>query len=782
MDLQDQGVIDSRCSRHMTRNMSYLTEYEKINRGYVAFRGNPKEGKITGKCIIKTANLDFKNVYFMRLLKFNLFSVLQMCDKKNNVLFNDTECIVLSSNFKLTDKSQVLLRVPRKNNMYSVDLKNIVPKRGLTCFYAKNTSDESKLWHRRLGHLNFRTMNKLVKKNLVRGLPSKLFENDQTCVAFQKGKQHRASCKSKTKNSISLSLYLLHIDLFATKDETSGILKSFITRIENLVDHKTEAVNTACYVQNRVLVVKPYNKTPYKLFYGRTLTLSFMRSFGCPVTILNTIDHLGKFPGKADEGFFVGYSSNSKAFRVFNSRTRMIEENLHTRFSESTPNVVGSGPDWLFDINALTRTMNYEPIVAKPKSSDDDGSKPSSDDGRRLMKIQEKKMNLMIKKRKILLASLTMLILIFDFSSDDEDDGAVADMNNLDTTIQVSHIPTTIIHKDHPLDQVIGDLQLATQTRKMSKNLEEHRFYNRFQGGKINKTLFIKRHKGDILLVQVYVDAILFCSTKKELCIAFERLTHEKFQMSYIGEHTFFLDLQVKQKKDGIFFSQDKYVAEILKKFGFIKIQTASISMETQKPLLKDEDVCAYARYQVNPKVSHLYAVKRIFRLTKTLCRDERTCISMLMLQPAGYRKCANTSVESKGAGMVPYHRYSNSTPPIGNSAFKRFSYDTPVFSINSAFNNTLNMELMFPTIILVQHRTNVSTVMVDAYSAVEEPRLKWTRNNQDTMRVDLYHNDAMALCRTYGNPGLFITFTSNPKWPEISEMLAYIPEQKAHD
>ncbi|GKD45745.1 ribonuclease H-like domain-containing protein, partial [Tanacetum coccineum] len=200
MDLQDQGVIDSGCSRHMTGNMSYLTDFEEIDGGYVAFGGNPKGGKITGRGTIKTGNLDFENVYFVRELKFNLFSVSQMCDKKNSVLFNDTECIVLSPNFKLTDESHVLLKVPRKNNMYSVDLKNIVPKGGLTCLFAKATSDESKLWHRRLGHINFKTMNKLVKGNLVRGLPSKLFENDQTCVACQKGKQHRASCKSKTSN------------------------------------------------------------------------------------------------------------------------------------------------------------------------------------------------------------------------------------------------------------------------------------------------------------------------------------------------------------------------------------------------------------------------------------------------------------------------------------------------------------------------------------------------------------------------------------------------------
>ncbi|GKC62834.1 retrovirus-related pol polyprotein from transposon TNT 1-94 [Tanacetum coccineum] len=496
-----------------------------------------------------------------------------------------------------------------------------------------------------------------------------------------------------------------------------------------------EAVNTACYVQNRVLVVKPHNKTPYELFNGRTPTLSFMRPFGCPVTILNTIDHLGKFDGKAGEGFFVRYSLNSKAFRVFNNITKIVEENLHIRFSENIPNVVGSGPDWLFDIDALTTTMNYEPIVAGTqsnsftgtKASDNAGqtgkSKPSIDDERKVdedpikdseCNDQEKEDN--VNSTNNVNASSTNevnvvgvktsielpfdpnmhaleYVSIFDSSRDDEDDGAEADMNNLDTTIQVNPIPTIRIYKDHPLDQVIRDLQSSTQTRKMSKNLEEHGFAiqeellqlklqefwtlvnlpygkrairtkwvfrnkkdereivirnkarlvaqgytqeegidydevfapvarieairlflayasfkdfvvyqmdvksaflygkiedvyvcqppgfedpyfpdkvykvekalyglhqalrawyetlstylldNEFQRGKIDKTLFIKRHKDDILLVQVYVDDIIFGSTKKELCNAFEKLMHEKFQMSSMGELTFFLGL-----------------------------------------------------------------------------------------------------------------------------------------------------------------------------------------------------------------------------------------------
>ncbi|GKB80786.1 putative ribonuclease H-like domain-containing protein [Tanacetum coccineum] len=208
-----------------------------------------------------------------------------MCDKKNSVLFTDTGCFVLSPDFKLADESQVLLKVPRKNNMYSVDMKNIVPKEILTCLVAKATLDESMLWHRRLGHVDFKTINKLVKENLVRGLPAKHFENDQTCVACLKGKQHKASCKSKIQNSITQPLFMLHMDVFgptfvsslmnkkyylvvtddysrftwvfflASKDETSDIIKSFITQIENLVDKKVKIIrcDNGMEFKNRVM-------------------------------------------------------------------------------------------------------------------------------------------------------------------------------------------------------------------------------------------------------------------------------------------------------------------------------------------------------------------------------------------------------------------------------------------------------------------------------------------------------------------------------------------------
>nr|GEW86532.1 putative ribonuclease H-like domain-containing protein [Tanacetum cinerariifolium] len=253
-----------------TRNMSYLSDFKELNGGYVAFGGNPKGGKITRKGKIKTGKLDFDDVYFVKELKFNLFSVSQICDKKNSVFFTDTECLVLSSDFKLPDASYVLLRVPRENNMYNVNLRNIVPSRDLTCLFVKVTLDESNLWHRRLCHVNFKTINKLVKGNLVRGLPTKVFTNDNSCVACKKGKQHRASCKSKTVSAIDQPLFRLHMDHFgptfvkslskksyclvitddysrfswvfflATKDETTHVLKTFVIGLENLLSLKVD--------------------------------------------------------------------------------------------------------------------------------------------------------------------------------------------------------------------------------------------------------------------------------------------------------------------------------------------------------------------------------------------------------------------------------------------------------------------------------------------------------------------------------------------------------------
>ncbi|GJQ99547.1 putative ribonuclease H-like domain-containing protein [Tanacetum coccineum] len=415
-NLQNKGIIDSGCSRHMTGNKAYLADFQDYNGGPVAFGGS--KGYITGKGKIKTGKLDFEDVSFVKELQpFNLLLVcVKMCGQKE--------------------------------------------QGGLGLFNCKATTDESiSLWHRR-------------------GLPTKLFQNDHTCVACQKGKQHKASCKAKLVSSISHPLQLLHMDLFGptsvrsinhktyclvitddfsrfswtfflrTKDETSAILKDFIRQIENQLNQKVkiircdngtefknrdviefcglkgikreysnartpqqngvaerknrtlieaartmladsflpntfwaEAVSTACYVLNRVLVTKPHNKTPYELLTGKTPIISYIRPFGCHVTILNTIDHLGKFVGKSDEGFLVGYSLQSKTFRVYNLVTKRVEENLHIKFLENRPNVAGKGPNWLFDLDYLTDSMNYHYVSSENQANIHAGQQETNNTG-----------------------------------------------------------------------------------------------------------------------------------------------------------------------------------------------------------------------------------------------------------------------------------------------------------------------------------------------------------------------------------------------------------------
>ncbi|GJS78182.1 putative ribonuclease H-like domain-containing protein [Tanacetum coccineum] len=650
-----------------------------------------------------------------------------------------------------------------------------------------------------------------------------------------------------------------------------------------------EAVNTACYVLNRVLVTKPQNKTPYELL-------------------------IGKFDGKSDEGYLLGYSTSSKAFRVYNKRTKRVEENLHINFLEDQPNVARTGTQDSYVAGSSGKdkgpTQEYILLPLQPHRTrfpvkdvmpDDEQvwqdelekmvtqelvANAMNDESRQA--FEEEKRRIASQKKAAQATSTNQLSTDRPFVStdrsfvstdrsntpnvsaaststganadessfvylggkipidastlpnadlpidpnmpdledasdtlpndgifngaydDDEDVGAVADFNNMDNTIAVSPIPTLRIHKDHPKGQILGDPTSAVQTRgKIQKassaqqalvsyihkqnrtNHKDHQnclfacflsqeepktisqalkdeswveamqeellqfklqqvwilvdlpfgkkaigtkwvfrnkrdersivvknkarlvaqghrqeegidydevfapvarieairlflafasymgflFYqmdvkstflygiikeevawyetlssflleNGFRRCTIDKTLFIKKNKSDIMLVQVYVDDIIFGSTKKSMCTEFEEVMHKRFQMSSMGELTFFLGLQVKQQPDGIFISQDKYVADILKKFDFCSIKTATTPIESNKPLVKDEDgvevdvheyrsmigslmyltasrpdimfaVCACARFQVTPKASHLHAVKRIFRYLK---------------------------------------------------------------------------------------------------------------------------------------------------------------------
>ncbi|GJT30466.1 putative ribonuclease H-like domain-containing protein [Tanacetum coccineum] len=827
--LKNKGIVDSGCSRHMTGNKSYLAEYQDYNGGLVAFGGS--KGYITDKGKIKIGKLDFEDVCFVKELQhFNLFSVSQMCDKKNKVVFTDTECLALSSDFKLSDENQVLLRIPRQNNMYSFYLENIVLFGGLDCLITKAIVDESNKCHRSLGHVNFKNLNKLVKGNLV---------------------------------------FFLR-----TKNETSGILKDFIRQIENQLNQKvktircdngtkfknmdiiefcgskgikTEYSNARTSQQNGV--AKRKNRTLIEAARIMLADLFLPNTFWAEVvSTAGTQDNIdtGNSEMKADpaQEYFVlpiysSYTSTIKSSEVKNEGKKpnrdtglktneepvdkenqaFLEELERLKRQEKEANDAAEAlrkefaqdtEDLLLQAGAARATSTNTVNTASTPVSTDSPLNVFSTGGPALNITDQDD------------SQIPALEDIYDNPSDGiftnasyDDEGAVADFTNLESTVNVSPIPTSRIHSIHPTTQILGDPKSAVQTRsKVHKSSGAHAFvsyiqkqrrnnhkdfqhclfacflsqiepkkisealkdeswvdamqeellqfkiqkvwilidlpygkkeirtkwvyrnkkdergvvvrnkerlvaqgYRQEEGvdydemdvksaflygtideevyvsqppgfvdpkfpkkvykvvkalyglhqaprawyatlstfllksgyrrGTIDKTLFIKKDKNDIMLVQVYMDDIIFGSTKRSWCDEFEALMKSRFQISSMEELTFFLGLQVKQKEDGIFISQDKYVAEILKKFDFASVNTASTPIETQKSLTKDKEVadvdvhlyrsmigslmyltasrpdimfvvCAYSRFQVTSRTSYLNAVKRIFRKSTT--------------------------------------------------------------------------------------------------------------------------------------------------------------------
>nr|GEX89540.1 ribonuclease H-like domain-containing protein [Tanacetum cinerariifolium] len=415
----------------MTGNMSYLSDFQELNGGYVAFGGNPKGGKILRKGKIKIGKLDFEDVYFVKELKFNLFSVSQMYEKKNKVLFTDTECLVLSPDFKLPDESQVLLRVPRENNMYNVNLHDVVPSGDLTCLVAKAIIDESNLWHRRLGHINFKTINKLVKGDLVRGLPTKVFENNNTYVTCKKGKQHRASYK---------------------------------------------------------------------------------------------------FKGKVDKGFLVGYSVNSKAFRVFNSRTRIVQETLHVNFLENKPNIAGTGPTWLFDIDSLTRTMNYQPVTAGNQSNPSAGFQGKFNAEKAREEANQQYVHFPVWSTGSLNPQ--------DKEGDAAFDGKEHDAEKPESAVNLSPSSSALSGEQDDMtkkkDKGKSHVEYFTGNRDLNADFEDY-----------------SEDSSNNILNDDFHTCMFACFLLQEE------------------------PKRVKQKKDGIFIIQDKYVAKILNKFGLTEGKSA---------------------------------------------------------------------------------------------------------------------------------------------------------------------------------------------------------------
>nr|GEW39467.1 hypothetical protein [Tanacetum cinerariifolium] len=576
--------------------------------------------------------------------------------KPNSVLFTDLEFIVLGRDFRLIDDTNVLLRTPRQHNMYSIDLNNIVSHKDLTCLVVKASVDECMLWHRRLG------------------------------------KQHRASYKTKLVNSVTKPLHTLHMDLFGpTSDETSGIIRNFITEIENLKELRVKIIrcDNRAEFRNKEMndfcskkgIKREFNnaRTPQQngVTERRNRTLikaarTMLTDAKLPVTFwaeaVNTAYNLGKFEEKGDKSYFIGYSMSSKSFRVFNKRTKKVEQNLHVDFLENKPIEKGAGPNWLFDIDSLTNSMNYVPVVVAdacnadaPKSSGNfnptatstnppanhmetlavetpiptvsspvptaclnDSLEPSSDT--RLISKRVTNQDDTPSLDNILTLTNRFEDILRVTTNTDDTNGVEADLGNMETTITASPTPTLRIHKT-----IQKDLEFLARVYKVEKamyrlhqaprawygTLSKYLLTNGFQRGTIDQTLFIRRQKGDFILVQVCVEDIIFGSSNLQLYREFEALMREKFQMSAMGELNFFLDVRSTNTpmdkenplgKDGTRKDVDLHLYRSM--IGSLMYLTAS---RPDNMFV----VCASARHQVTPKECHLHAVKRIFRYLK---------------------------------------------------------------------------------------------------------------------------------------------------------------------
>ncbi|KAJ9557496.1 hypothetical protein OSB04_012110 [Centaurea solstitialis] len=855
-DNSDKGIwyLDSGCSRHMTGSKSVLSKYREERGPAVTFGGNGK-GQTRGYGTLTNGVTTFKRVAYVEGLMHNLLSISQLCDKNHKVSFLKKKCKVKNR------RKEVILTGVRHADIYIINM-NISTDN--FCFVSRASSDTNWLWHKRLSHLNFKTINQLCINNLVVGLPDFRYTKVSLCSACEKGKQTRASFKSKQISSISSPLQLLHMDLFGPVNVQSIVGKKYtlvivdeysrytwvfflrsksdapeeiilfvrkMERLNNLTvrsirsDHGTEfknstletffdqkgisqnfssvrtpqqngvaerrnrtlieaarsmlseanlatqfwaeAVNTACYTQNRSLIVKRFRRTPYELFRNRKPSIEHLHIFGCVCYILNNKDNLGKFDSKSDDGIFLGYSSISKIYRWADSFFQIPDipiadpspQDLPDGFEEDPPipptkihtpplinatpitQISPTEPDQPTNSEDFSQTTVSEPTPTNllPDPSVNEAStsgqvyqppalrwtkdhpidqvlgNPSSGIKTRrqsgnvclyVSAMQEElaefiRNNVWLlvprpRKRTIIgskwifrnkldeigtiirnkarlvaqgyrqeegidydetfapVARLEAIRLFLAFVAHMNFKVYQMDIKNaflngkLNEEVYVAQPPGFVDPKfpDHvyKLNKALYGLKQAP--RAWYDTLSTFLLSKGFVRGKIDSTLFLKKYPKHILLVQIYVDDIIFGSTNPKLCEKFELLMKSEYKMSMMGELTFFLGLQIKQSEKGIFINQGKYVHEMLKKFDLTSCTPMKTPMAPPLSLDKDSkgkpvdvtlyrgmigsllyltasrpdimySTCLCARYQAEPKESHLTAVKRIFRYLK---------------------------------------------------------------------------------------------------------------------------------------------------------------------
>ncbi|KAJ9565617.1 hypothetical protein OSB04_001583 [Centaurea solstitialis] len=830
--------LDSGCSKHMTGKKEILSNYKEEYGGSVKF-GNNELAPVVGQGDIVCKDITIKNVAHVVGLNHNLFSIGKFCDKDLEVYFKKRRCVV-------------------------------------------RTEEGKELY-----------IDKIVKHQLVSGIPMIKFEQEEMCPGCEKGKMKRASHPPKPEQGSKSPLSLLHMDLYGPMKyqslagpertpEQNGVVerrnRTLVEAARSMLAESqlpqylwAEAVNTACYTQNRSIIHRRFVQTRYHILFGRIPSVGHFRMFGCKCFVLNETENRGKFGPKSDELVFVGYSKSSIAYRVLNRQTRIVTESINVHFdpitelsydisSSSVTNVVvnadstsqrpsGSSAssnasylDFLFqsvyddfsntstsstgtalDLLSLPSSSNSElssstqnepdlseaietqysdtlplampdspstsiqatsdvqeipssssnetPVtipsdipsepsttasvdIIEPTSVNDQTPLPhtvkwtrshpieliigdptstvktraatanecnfsvfltdteptrvsdalqDSDwvtamqeelnqfsalkvwrlvkrpldksiiDTKWLFKNKKDEHGTIVRNKARLVAkgyrqqegidydqtfapvarleAIRMFLAYAaykDFTVFQMDVKTAFLYGHLKEEVYVSQ-PEGFVDPDHPdyvyvLDKALYGLKQAP--RAWYEELSTYLLSKGFKKGSVDSTLFIMKEGDHIVVIQVYVDDIIFGSTSKELCKKFETIMTQEFKMSMMGEINFFLGLQVKQFPDGIFINQSKYIFDLLKKYDMSSCNFIGTPMATGNKIGPDHEgkdvdlrtyrgmvgslmyltairpdimfaTCVCARYQAKPKESHLAAVKRIFRYLK---------------------------------------------------------------------------------------------------------------------------------------------------------------------
>ncbi|GJR47311.1 ribonuclease H-like domain-containing protein [Tanacetum coccineum] len=443
--LNDKGFVDSGCSRHMSGNIAHLSDFKDFDGGYVTFGGGANGGRITGKGTIKTDKLDFDDVYFVKELKFNLFSVSQMCDKKNYVLFTDSECLVLSPNFKLPDENQILLKIPRQDNMYSFDMKNIVPKDGLTCLVAKATSEESMLWHsiRRLG----------IKRE----------------YSVARTPQQNGVAKRKNRTLIEAARTMLADSKLPTQNFWDS--KSYIsTALYWAVDGKSDEVSLLdITLKNKPMIE---GNGPKWLFDLDSLTQSMNY---VPVVARNFSNDFASIQEVSESSTSSQQDQDNQDCIVM-----PIWKNA-SYFGDASPRSVAD-QNGLHDENDDSEKTHDDSSLQDNGTADQQVNtvRPEINTGSREVSTVVPEVNI---------ATPEDLVGRSPASEDTQVEDQEIEFGNIPPSYAVPTTPHTRIHKDHPIDHVIGDVQSSVQTRRMTTSYSELGFLSAIYEGKTHQDL-----------------------------------------------------------------------------------------------------------------------------------------------------------------------------------------------------------------------------------------------------------------------------------------------------